>query len=157
MADELQGIRAFGEESQVEVVQTKVNERLRELSQLSLDPTLEYQRIGAVKGVILNGDGSTLYNLFDEFGVSQETEQNLELDQDGSSSGALRKAVNAIVRLIATNLKGTPYRGIKAFCGDTFYDQLVTNPEVVRTYLNWTAAADLRGRVGAPVRARRVR
>ena len=35
---------------------------------LVLDPTLEYQRLGAVKGVILNADGSTMYDLFSEFG-----------------------------------------------------------------------------------------
>lgn len=148
MADEIQGVRAFGSESEVEVIQTKVNERLRELVQLSIDPTLEHQRVGAVKGVILNGDASTLYDLFAEFGVAQEAEQNLEVDTDGSATGALRKAVNAVVRLIAKNLGGSPYSGIKALCGDTFYDQLVTNKEVVQTYLNWTAAADLRGSAG---------
>lgn len=152
-ADEIQGVRAFGSESDVETIAGKVAERMRELVQLSIDPTLEYQRVGAVKGVILNGDGSTLYDLFSEFGVSQETEIGFDVATDGSATGALRKKVNGAVRLIANNLKGAPYRGIKAFCGDTFYDALVTNAEVVKSYLNWTAAADLRGDTFGPYQA----
>lgn len=153
MADEIQGVRAFGQESEVEVIQTKVNERMREMVQLSIDPTLEYQRIGAVKGIILNGNGDTLYNLFDEFGVTQDAEIGFDVVTDNSATGGLRKKVNAALRLLATNLKGTPFRGVKAFCGDTFYDALVTNKEVVQTYLNWTAAADLRGNAMGPYEA----
>lgn len=152
-ADEIQGVRAFGSESDTETISAKLDERMRELVQLSIDPTLEYQRVGAVKGVILNADGSTLYDLFSEFGVTQEAEIGFDVVTDGSTTGALRKKVNAAVRLIANNLKGMPYRGIKAFCSDTFFDALVTNAEVVKTYLNWTAAADLRGDQFGPYQA----
>src|SRR5690606_35599296 len=61
-ADEVQGIRAFGSETELQTVQGLVNERAAGHVQQRLDPTLEFQRIGAVKGVILNADGSTLYN-----------------------------------------------------------------------------------------------
>ena len=146
MADEVQGIRAFGANADVvQSVVEMVNQRTRELVQLSIDPTLEYQRIGAVKGVIMNGDGSTLYDLFDEFGVTQETEVDCNLDADGSATGAFRKVVNDIIRKITGNLKGTPFRTIRAFCGAQFFDALVTNAEVVRQYLNWQAAAELSG------------
>ena len=37
---------------------------------------------------------------------------------------------------------------IVALCGDAFYDYLTTNAEVRSTFLNWTAAADLRSSVG---------
>src|SRR5690606_3728733 len=79
-ADEVQGVRAFGSESQVQTVQGMVNSRLAQHVQWRLDPTLEYQRVGALKGIILNGDGSTLYNLFTEFGVSQISEVDFDLD-----------------------------------------------------------------------------
>ena len=144
-AEQVQGVRAFGSESQVQTVFGMVNQRLGEHVQLKLDPTLEYQRVGAVKGVILNGDGTTLYDLFTEFGVSQEAEIDFNLDADGSATGALRKAVSAAVRLIANNLGGIPFTGVNAFCSDTFYDSLINNPEVVRTYLNQQEAAQLRG------------
>ena len=35
--------------------------------------TLEYLRMGALKGVILDADGSTLYNLYTEFGIAAKT------------------------------------------------------------------------------------
>lgn len=144
MADEVQGVRAFGQGSIVETVQSKVAEVLRDATQLSLDPTLEHQRIGAVKGTIVSGSGDTVLDLFDAFDVTQEAEQNLELDVDGTATGALVKRINALVRLISTNLGTSPYSRIVALCGDAFYDDLITNAEVVRTYLNWQAAEGYR-------------
>jgi hypothetical protein len=145
MADEVQGVRAFGQETQLQTVQQLVDRRLTSHVQLKLDPTLEYQRVGAVKGVILNGDGSTLYDLFAEFGVTQDAEIDFNLDVDGSATGALRTLCNVTARTLAGYMEGTPYAGIYAFCGDTFFDTLINNPEVVRTYLNQQEASQLRG------------
>ena len=145
MAEEVQGIRAFGQESTVQALQSQINQRATEHVQLRLDPTLEYQRIGALKGIILNGDGSTLYNLFTEFGVTQETEHDFDLDNGAPATGALRKKCTAVVRQIATNLGGTPYGMIHAMCGDAFWDDLIAHKEVRDTYLNQAEAAQLRG------------
>ena len=143
-ADEVQGIRAFGEESMVQAVQTLVNQRLADHVQLRLDPTLEYQRIGAIKGVILNGDGSTLYDLFTEFGVTQETEVDFDLDNASPASGALRKACTGVVRKIATNLGGAAYSGVYALCGDAFWDDLTAHSEFRASYLAQVEASQLR-------------
>ena len=40
--------------------------------------TLEHLRMGALKGVILDADGSVIYNLYDEFQIGQAT-VNFEL------------------------------------------------------------------------------
>jgi hypothetical protein len=43
---------------------------------------------------------------------------------------------------------------VVALCGDSFYDLLVNHPDVIRTYINWAAAADLRdGSQGAAFEA----
>jgi hypothetical protein len=144
-AEEVQGVRAFGTESQVQTVYGMVNMRLQQHVQLRLDPTLEYQRIGAVKGTILNGDGSTLYNLFTEFGVSQESEVAFDLTNASPASGAVRRVCTQAVRLVAKNLDGIPYTGVVALCGDTFWDDLIANDEVRKTYLNQAEASQLRG------------
>lgn len=144
-ADEVQGVRAFGSESEVQTVLGMVNTRMAQHTQLKIDPTLEYQRIGALKGTILNGDGSTLYNLFTEFGVTQDTEVDFDLDNASPASGALRKKCTAIVRATATNLDGTPYGMIQGLCGDAFWDDLIAHPEVRATYMNQAEAAQLRG------------
>lgn len=143
-ADEVQGVRAFGSETEVQSVMPLVNSRLNDAVTLVLDPTLEYQRLGAVKGLILNADGSTLYDLFTEFGVSQETEIDFDLDNASPASGALRKKCASAVRLIADNLGGVPYVGVSAFCGDAFFDDLLAHKEVVESYKGTPMASVLR-------------
>lgn len=143
-ADEVQGVRAFGSETEVQSVMGLVNQRLSDAVSLVLDPTLEYQRLGAVKGVILNADGSTLYDLFSEFGVSQETEVDFDLDNASPTAGALLEKCITVARLIANNLGGIPYTGIHAFCGDTFFDQFRKHAEYRASFTNSPGAAALR-------------
>lgn len=144
-ADEVQGVRAFGSETQTQTVLSLVNSRLADHVQLKIDPTLEYQRVGAVKGVILNGDGSTLYDLFSEFGVTQASEIDFDLDAASPASGALRTKCTGVVRAVATALGNAAFSGIHALCGDAFWDNLIAHSEVRATYLNQTEAAQLRG------------
>lgn len=143
-ADEVQNVRAFGKESEVQSIQTLVNQRLGEAVSLVLDPTLEYQRLGAVKGVILNADGSTLYDLFSEFGVTQEAEIDFDLDNASPANGALRKACANAVGLIADNLGGVSYAGVHAFCGKAFFDDLLAHKEVTESYKGTDMAKVLR-------------
>src|SRR5690606_32783456 len=143
-ADSVQNVRAFGQASQLEVLSDRVNARMQQHVQLKLDPTLEYQRVGALKGLILNGDGTTLYNLFTEFGVSQEAEIDFDLDNATPASGALRKRCAAAVRLVAQNLGGTIVGPIFAECGDAFFDDLLSHPEVVESYKGTPMASVLR-------------
>jgi len=142
MAEEVQGVRAFGSETEIETVMGKVAERGAIHTQ-SYAATQEYSRIGAVKGTVTYADGTTL-NLFTEFGVSQLTEVDFDLDNTTPASGALRKACAGVVRSMAGVLEGLPFSGLHAFCGDAFFDDLIAHPEVRETYKNWTAAQELR-------------
>lgn len=143
MAEEVQGIRAFGSETEVESVMGKIDERMMTHGQ-SMGSTQEYSRIGAVKGIVTYANGDTL-NLFTEFGVSQETEVDFDLDAANPASGALRKKCATVMRLIAANLGGVPWTGrARAFCGDTFFDDLLAHSEVRATYEGWSEARILR-------------
>lgn len=141
-AEEVQNVRAFGQESALQTVVQKVAQRLRTHSN-SMAATEEFARLGAIKGVVTYADGSTL-NLFSEFSVVQENEIDFDLHTDGSSTGAFRKKCAATYRKVANILGGIPFTGIHAFCGDNFFDTLIGNPEVRETYLNHQAAAELR-------------
>jgi hypothetical protein len=141
-ADEVQNVRAFGSEGALQSAMAKVAERMRTHVN-SLSATEEYARMGALKGIVTYADGST-FNLFDEFGVTQESEIDFDLHTDGSATGAFRKKCAASTRLIANQLGGVPFIGIHAFCGDAFYDQLIGNAEVRQTYQNHAGAAELR-------------
>lgn len=144
-ADEVQGVREFGQENQLQTVQGKLTERLMEHVQQGHDPTLEYQRIGALKGIILNGDGSTLYNLFTEFGVSAPSDIDFDLDNANPASGVVRKKCAQAIRVVANSLRGVAYGGVYALCGDAFWDDLIAHKEVRDTYLGQQEAAQLRG------------
>lgn len=142
-ADEVQGVREFGQEQSVKTVQGVVNARMAEHA-TDMDLTLEYQRVGAVKGVILNGDGSTLYDLFSEFGVSQDAEVDFDLDAASPAAGVLRKACAAQVRAIADHLGGIGFSHVHAFCGDAFFDDLMAHTEVRASYIGTSMAEVLR-------------
>jgi hypothetical protein len=142
MAEEVQGVRAWGSETMVETVMGKVAERQAIHSQ-SMEATQEYARIGAIKGIVTYADGTT-FNLFTQFGVSQIAEVDFDLDNANPASGALRKKCAEVIRLMAVELGGTSITGASALCGDAFYDDLIAHPEVRETYLGWTAAQELR-------------
>ncbi|MCC6296613.1 MAG: major capsid protein, partial [Pseudomonadales bacterium] len=67
LPEEVQGLRAFGSETELETV-AGVMARHLETMRNKHAITLEHLRMGALKGIILDADGSTLYNLYDEFG-----------------------------------------------------------------------------------------
>lgn len=142
MAEEVQGVRAWGQETQVETVQGLVGDRLQIHSQ-SMAQTQEYSRMGALKGLVTYADGSTL-DLLKEFNVSAPAVVPLDLANAGNT-GAVRRNTSGIFRTVAEQLGPIPFTGLYAFAGDDFFDDLVSNAEVRSTYLSWQAAQELRG------------
>jgi hypothetical protein len=129
MADEVQNVRAFGSENAVDSVQAIVNERLADLRAMH-EVTLEHMRAGAVKGIILDADGNTVFNLFTEFGVSQQT-ATLDTDPTTDQKGKLLTDVTAAQRLIEEELGAEPISGYRALCGKTFFDGLRADASLV--------------------------
>lgn len=149
MADEVQNIRAWGSETEVETVQGKVGEKLSYASD-DMAATQEFSRIGAVTGIITYADGSTL-NLFDEFGVTPPADVYLDLEAASPVLGELVEALADIGVTIGTELGGVPFSGLYSITGINVYKALRAHPEVRASYLNWQAAVDLRaGLVGSP-------
>ncbi|TCN30332.1 major capsid protein [Sinorhizobium americanum] len=142
MAEEVQGVRAFGSENELETVMGKVAERMGDHT-VSFAATQEYARVGAYKGIVTYADGSTL-NLFTEFGVSQHAEIDFDLDAASPASGVLRKKCAGAVRDIADALDGVPFSGVHALCGNAFFDDLLAHPEVVESYRGTPMAEVLR-------------
>lgn len=142
MADEVQGVREFGTTGQLRTVQNFMNQRIASRVPY-FDATLEFQRVGAVKGVITYADSSTL-DLFAEFGVSQIGEIDFDLDNANPASGVLRKKCATVTRAVADELGALPYTGLRAICGDAFFDDLLAHKEVVDSYKNTPMAQVLR-------------
>lgn len=131
-ADEVQGVRAFGQEQARETVALKVGQRFATHT-INFAVTEEVARLGAVQGVITYQDGSTL-NLFQTFGVTQAAVIDFDLDNASPAAGTLRKKCADINRKMSDALGGVPFTGIHAFCGDNFFDDLLSHPEVRATY-----------------------
>ncbi|MFT3973322.1 MAG: major capsid protein [Amaricoccus sp.] len=142
MAEQVQGVRAKGTESELETVQQVVGETIA-LNTSDMDLTEEHARLGAVTGVVTYADASTL-NLFTAFGVTEETEVDFDLDAASPVDGALRKASVTVIRKMKAKLGAVPFASIHAFVGDTFFDQLLAHKEVRDTYKGWSDAQILR-------------
>lgn len=97
--------------------------------------TLENLRVGAVKGVITDYDGSTLINLFTEFGISQKTVDFTF----GTANADLGSRCREVAGYIEDNLMGDTMTGVMALCSPSFFDKLVTHASVKEAYKYFVA------------------
>lgn len=99
------------------------------------EATKERMRLGAISGIVLDKDGSTLYNWATEFGVSLPTEIAFDLAAASPAVGVLSGAVRQLKRDVARAAKvgNRPFR-LLAFCGDEFFDKLVKHPDVLPSW-----------------------
>jgi hypothetical protein len=141
MAEEVQGVRPFGQETGTEAVMTKVAERMQTAGQ-SLEYTQEHARVGAIKGIITYADGTVL-NLFIEYGISPPAAIPFVFSTN-PGTGAIRQQCQAVIRTMGANLDGQGFSGVEAICGDAFFDAMIMSNEVRSTYLNQADAAELR-------------
>lgn len=142
IADEVQGIRAYGSESALQTVQGIVAQKIA-LNVADLDLTDEYARLGAIQGVVTYKGGQTL-DLFAKFGIAQPAEIAFDLTNASPVGGILRKKCADIIRGARKALGGVPFQYVHAFVGDNFFDELLQHSEVRETYLGWGDARILR-------------
>lgn len=141
-ADEVLNVRAFGRESDLMALMEEVRERQRRMTR-SLDATLEWHRMGALKGQILDADGSVLIDLFTALGVSQRAE--VAMDFSGTATGDVKPKISGIIRATEDEL-GVQDAEFHAYCGSTFFDELTGHEETRQIFLNYDAARTLRER-----------
>jgi hypothetical protein len=140
MPEDVAGVRAFGSESQVEALATFVNDRLQEMKNKH-DITHEFMRMSALKGIVVDGANTTLYNLYTEFGVTQKV-VDFALGTSTTNVGA---KVREVLRHIEDNLMGEISNGALALVSPEFYDKLIVHPNVEKAYAGWSAAQERMG------------
>lgn len=144
-AHELDGIRAFGSETELMSVQTEYQRRAARLK-ADMSVTHEHHRMGALQGVLMDADGtSVIRDYFEEFEVDRPAVVNIDFRR---SATGLRMKLNQIAREVIRTSGGAVTEGteLHVLIGDAAYDSLITHPEVERLYLNWSAASELAGR-----------
>jgi hypothetical protein len=125
LADEVQNIRAYGSQTEFMQVEALATERMSELRPMH-EVTQEYHRVNALRGVLLDADGSTLKNLFTEFDVTQQT---LDIAL-GTTTTDVRARIVAAIRLSEAELGGTVALGYRGFCSAGWFDAFVGHTEV---------------------------
>lgn len=138
--EEFQGVRPFGQGSGLETLAAVMNNHLQTAKD-KFAITIEHLRMGALKGIILDADGSVLYDLYSEFGITPKT-INFALTTDTTDVPA---KCRELIRYIEDNLLGEVMSGIRCFVSQEFFDALIAHPKVKEFYLNHSAAMQLIG------------
>lgn len=141
-ANELQNVRRESEEVTLKDLASEVAIRLTGPSGLTmqLEYTEEFHRLGAVQGILLDSDGSTLFNWYNEFGIAQPAE--IAFNLAANTAGTLIPICNTVRRGMKRAGQGAFLEGrteVHALCGDSFFDVFTQHPDVIRTYQNWAA------------------
>ncbi|MEI4485603.1 major capsid protein [Frigidibacter sp. MR17.14] len=136
IADDVQGIRAFGSSDTLAQVEDVVMDRQVEMRG-SIDITREYLRAGALQGQVKDADGTVLLDIFDAFGIEEKV-----VDFTLGTSSAIEAKVAEVSRHIRTNLRGDVMTGIHALCTPTYWDQLMSNTDFRDAYKYFTSVAD---------------
>lgn len=130
LADEVQGIRAFGKETEVEAASNRVRTKLVKMK-AQLDVTIEYHRIGAIKGQVLDSDGTTvLMDMYTTFNVAQPT-QFMAL---ATPTTKVKQLVIQIKRKIALALGGRSFKSVRVLCSQSFFDDLTGHATVEKAF-----------------------
>ncbi|WP_394689045.1 major capsid protein [Hoeflea sp.] len=139
LADEVQNVREFGEESSLETVIGRVNRKAQRHAQ-DLTMTLEHQRVGALKGIVTSKSGKTMVNLYNAFSIAVPDAVSLELDVEATLVTSLWQDV---VYSIEDSLD-EPYSGIHVFTGRDFHKAMWLHKSVRETFLYNDGASVLR-------------
>lgn len=133
-------VRAFGGDARLNMA-TLLNQRLA-AARAKHDITLEHLRMGALKGTILDADGSTvLTNLYTEFGITQRTVDFVL----GTAGTEVREKCMEVVRHIEDNLLGDSMQRVHALVSPEFFDKLVRHATVKAAFANYQEASQRLG------------
>ncbi|KQT50331.1 hypothetical protein ASG47_19705 [Devosia sp. Leaf420] len=101
--------------------------------------TREFVRVGALKGVIIDGDGTELYNLFDEFDITKKT---VDFALGSVGTDIMGKCEEVHDHVVA-NLKGEVSDGVEVMVSGSFFSRLVNHAKVEKFYLQAEQAMQL--------------
>lgn len=140
LPDDVQDLRSFGTENLASVDQV-FNDRMQDLKD-SISLTLEYHRVGAVKGVVYDASGDVLLNLFDAAGVTQKKVTISLPSSKPDDANPVKKAVYDAKRHAQKHLTGFVVERYEAMCSPEFFDALTGHALVREAYEQWQAAQD---------------
>lgn len=139
LPEEVQGIRAFGAETEFQSIAQVLTDHLDTMRNKHAI-TLEHLRMGALKGVILDADGSELYDLYDQFGITPKT---INFQLDNPATHVLAKCLE-VKRHIEEYLQGESMSGVRCLVSPSFFEKFTAHEAVVAAYERWQDGLALR-------------
>ena len=135
-ADDVQNILArFGSDGALDAVQSLVN-RKQIVMRNKHAITLEHMRMGALRGIILDSDGSTLLNLFTEFGVTQKSIDFVL----GTPTTDVGGKVDEIMTYLEDNLLGETMSNVHVFASPEWFTKFTGHAKVKEAWTYYDGA-----------------
>lgn len=136
--EDIQDVRGFGTDEPVTAV-TVINDTMQTLKN-DVEMTVEYHRLGAIKGRVMDADGVTvLHDLYKVFGVTQKKLPITFPADVPVKENPILKAILDGKRHIEQKANGLPISHIEAVVGSEFYDALTGHELVRELFEQWLA------------------
>ena len=138
---DIQGVRGFGMSDAADPLATVMERKLTRM-RVKHAQTREYMEVNALRGIVKDGAGVTLYDYFSEFGLAQQAVDFVL----GTATTNVQAKVREVLRKIETELKGETMTGVLAFVSPEFFDKLIGHAKVedAYKYFSSTGAQPLR-------------
>lgn len=138
-ATDIRGMLALADRSRSpETLANLMNKRLMILRR-KFNLTWELMRTTAIKGVITDGAGVVIYDLFAAFEIAPKT---VYFDLDNAASDIQGQA-NLVFELITQDLSDEVMTGVEARVSSQFFSKLIGHPKLTQFYLQAEQAVQL--------------
>lgn len=138
MADQVQNVRAFGSDDELEHLDRLIEEK-HEDHRLSLDATIEFFRIGALFGKIVGANGNVIEDLYARFGISEKDQyHNIDFTKP------VRTQLLDVKRDSEKNQKGIKGKRYRVLCSPEFFNKLLENEDFEKAFNRYNDGANLR-------------
>jgi hypothetical protein len=126
---DIQGVRGFGVADAADPLATVMERKLTRMRAKHAQ-TREYMEVNALRGIVKDGAGLTLYNYFDEFGLEQQSVDFLL----GTASTNVQAKCREVLRDIEAELKGEMMTSVLALVSPGFFDKLIGHTKVEEAF-----------------------
>ncbi|CAA7622117.1 major capsid protein [Magnetospirillum sp. SS-4] len=126
---DVQGVRGFGVADAADPLATVMERKLTRMRSKHAQ-TREFMEVNALKGVVRDGAGSTLYDYFAEFDLSRQ-QVDFAL---GTAATNVQAKIREVLRKVEVELKGETMTSVLALVSPEFFDKLIGHAKVEQAY-----------------------
>lgn len=131
---DVQGLRGFGVADAADPLATIMERKLTRM-RIKHAQTREYMEVNALRGIVKDGAGATLYNYFTEFGLTQISVDFVL----GTATTSVQTKIRSVLRSVETELHGETMTGVLALVHPDFFDKLISHSSVTEAYKYFTS------------------